>query len=62
MSHKPPYHAGQDAFHAGEPVTANPHEQGAPFKPERYPGPYRNWHDGWHFARRVQDFTNANKE
>lgn len=57
MSRKPPYHAGFHAFHAGKPIEANPHQEGAPFKPEEYPGPHKNWRDGWSFARREQEFT-----
>lgn len=58
----PPFLAGQKAFAAGEPLEANPHTQGAPFEPDKYPGQWANWHDGWIHARRVRDFTVASKE
>jgi hypothetical protein len=55
----PPFLAGQHAFATGEALEANPHTKGAPFKPDEYPGPHKNWHDGWIHARSVKDFTKA---
>jgi hypothetical protein len=56
---RPPFLAGQHAFATGEALEANPHTKGAPFKPDEYPGPHKNWHDGWIHARSVRDFTKA---
>ena len=55
----PPFLAGQQAFAQGTPLEANPHQQGAPFKPDEYPGKHANWRDGWKHAQSVKDFTEA---
>lgn len=58
----PPFLAGQHAFSTGKPITANPHPFHEHVAAEDYPGAHRNWHDGWHHARSVKDFTEASKQ
>lgn len=43
----PPFKAGEAAFLAGKPITDNPHNQHAPYAPDKYPGDWANWRDGW---------------
>ena len=51
MTDKTPFLAGQAAYKAGEPMSANPHKPGAAFAIDQYPGDYANWRAGWRVAK-----------
>ena len=53
----PPFIAGQEAFTAGTPISANPHDAAAPVEPDDYPGAHANWRDGWKHAYRAMIHT-----
>lgn len=49
-----PFLDGQQAYRDGKAKDANPH------KPEiltgdQYPGPWKNWRDGWVFEKKLQE-------
>lgn len=56
---KPPFIQGQSAFHSGEPITANPHDN-TPASGDDYPGAWANWRAGWMNARATKQHTERN--
>lgn len=55
----PPFKAGAAAYHAGQPVTANPHDPAAPVAPDDWPGPFEEWRKGWRFAKMIEEHAIA---
>jgi hypothetical protein len=54
MTDLPPFLAGQAAYRAGKPITANPHPETDRIPGDSYPGDYHNWRDGWRYADGVR--------
>lgn len=57
-ANQPPFLAGQAAWRNGKPLTSNPHKP-APFGVDNYPGLHQSWSDGWHYAKHMQQHTEA---
>jgi hypothetical protein len=53
-----PFHKGQQAYHAGAAIEANPHGPNhTTHDPEGWPWDHANWRDGWKHAQSVAAFT-----
>jgi len=58
-----PFHKGQQAFNAGQPLTANPHHpDDKTDDPEDWPWDHANWRDGWVHAQAMHKFIASKEE